>query len=95
MKEEYLGSDFDDFLAEEGLLAETEAVAIERVIALQVAELMQDMNLSKTTMSKRMNTSQATLDRLLDSSSSNGAVTLRILERAALALDKRLRIEFV
>jgi hypothetical protein len=74
MKEEYLGSDFDDFLAEEGLLAETEAVAIERVIALQVAELMQDMNLSN---------------------SSNGAVTLRILERAALALDKRLRIEFV
>ena len=93
MREEYLGSDFDDFLAEEGLLAEAEAVAIKRVIAFQIAELMKEQNLSKTAMAKRMNTSRATLDRLLDSS--DESVTLQTLERAALALDRRLHIELV
>jgi antitoxin HicB len=93
MREEHLGSDFDDFLVEEGLVAGAEAVAIKRVIAFQIAELMKERNLSKTAMAKRMNTSRATLDRLLDSS--NGAVTLQTLERAALALDKRLHIELI
>ncbi len=32
----HIGSSFDDFLEEEGLLAEKEAVAIKRVIAYQV-----------------------------------------------------------
>jgi len=93
MREEHLGSDFDDFLAEEGLLAEAEVVAMKRVIVFQIAELMKKRNLSKTAMAKQMNTSRAVLDRLLDSS--NGFVTLQTLERAALALDKRLRIELV
>ena len=50
MKVEHLGSNFDDFLAEEGLLAEAEAVAIKRVIAYQIAELMKEKNLTKTVM---------------------------------------------
>ncbi len=93
MREEHLGSDFDDFLAEEGLLAEAEAVALKRVIAFQILVLMKERNLSKTAMAKRMNSSRATLDRLLDSS--DGSVTLQTLERAALALDRRLHIELV
>jgi len=36
MKNKYIGSNFDDFLAEEGLLAVTETVAVKRVIAYQV-----------------------------------------------------------
>ena len=93
MREEHLGSDFDDFLAEEGLLAEAEAVALKRVIAFQILELMKERNFSKTAMAKRMDTSRATLDRLLDSS--DGSVTLQTLERAALALDRRLHIQLV
>jgi len=93
MRQEHLGSDFDDFLAEEGLLAEAEAVAMKRVIAFQIAELMKARNLSKSAMAERMDTSRTMVDRLLDSA--DGSVTLRTLERAALALDKRLRIELV
>lgn len=93
MNEQYLGSDFDDFLEEEGLLAEVEAVAVKRVVAYQISELMKEMNLSKTAMARRMETSRAALDRLLDPS--NESVTLHTLERAALALGKRLRVEFV
>lgn len=93
MKAQHLGSDFDDFLAEEGLLAEVETVAVKRVIAYQLATLMQESNLTKTSLAQRMNTSRAALDRLLDPS--NESVTLQTIERAALALGKRLRIEFV
>ena len=93
MKPEHLGSDFDDFLEEEGLLAEAEAVAVKRMVAYQIAQLMREMNLIKTAMARRMETSRASLDRLLDPT--NESITLYTLERAALVLGKRLRIEFV
>jgi len=90
MKETHLGSDFDDFLVEEGLLEETETVAIKRVIAFQVEQLMKEKKLTKTEMSRRMRTSRAALERLLDPA--NESVTLQTLERAARALGKRLQI---
>ncbi len=88
---EHLGSSFDDFLEEEGLLAETEAVAVKRVIAFQLQELMKEQKLSKTQLAKRMKTSRSALERLLDPD--NPSVTLLTLERAAKALGKSLRIE--
>ncbi|MEA2008508.1 MAG: helix-turn-helix transcriptional regulator [Chloroflexota bacterium] len=90
---QHIGSDFDDFLAEEGILAEAEAVAVKRVIAFQISELMDDQKITKTAMAQRMNTSRASLDRLLDPE--NKSVTLHTLESVALALEKRLRVEFV
>lgn len=90
MNKKFIGSDFDDFLEEEGILAETEAVAVKRVIAFQVERMMQEQNLSKTEMSRRMKTSRAALDRLLNPA--NQAVTLQTLDRAARALGKRLQI---
>ena len=93
MDQKHVGSDFDDFLVEEGLLAEAEAVAIKRVIAYQIAELMKEKNLTKTAMARQMNTSRAAVNRLLDPS--NRSVTLQTLDRAARVLEKRLRVEFV
>ena len=88
----HLGADFDDFLKEEGLLADVEAVATKRVIAFQVRKFMDEEGNSKSEMARRMRTSRASVDRLLDPE--NNAVTLQTLERAAEALGKRLRIEF-
>jgi predicted XRE-type DNA-binding protein len=93
MKNEHIGSSFDEFLKEEGLLAEAEAVAIKRVLAYQISQLMEQQNLTKTTMAERMQTSRASLNRLLDPE--NESATLQTLERAALALGKRLHVEFV
>lgn len=90
MKNEHVGSNFDDFLAEEGLLTETEAVAVKRVIAYQIEQFMKEQNLSKTQMSRRMMTSRAALERLLDPG--NQSITLQTLDRAARALGKRLQI---
>ncbi len=93
MNEKYLGSDFDNFLVEEGLLAQVEAVAVKRVIAFQISQYMQQEKLSKTAMAQRMNTSRAALERLLDPE--NQSVTLQTLENAANALGKRLQIAIV
>jgi len=90
MKNKHIGSDFDDYLAKEGLLAETEAVAVKRVIAYQVEQMMKEQNLTKTEMSRRMNTSRAALERLLDPA--NQSDTLQTLDRAAKALGRRLQI---
>ena len=48
----HIGSKFDDFLDEEGLLAETEAVATKRVIAFQLRELMKKKKLTKVQLAK-------------------------------------------
>ncbi|MBM3532701.1 MAG: Fis family transcriptional regulator [Alphaproteobacteria bacterium] len=87
------GSRFDDFLEEEGLLAEAEAVAIKRVLAWQVAEAMRARKLSKDAMAKRMRTSRSQLDRLLDPETAS--VTLATMTRAAAAVGKRLNVKLV
>jgi len=91
-KNRHIGSNFDDFLREDGLLADVEAVAIKRAVVLQLAALMKKQRITKAELAKRMQTSRSALDRLLDPE--NGSVTLQTLERAAEALGKRLRIEF-
>jgi len=93
MNEQHLGDTLDDFLEEEGLLAEAEAIAIKRVIAFQISQLMSEQSLSKAEMARRMKTSRASVDRLLDPS--NGSATLSTLEKAALALGKRLQVALV
>lgn len=93
MNEKHVGSDFDDFLREEGLLEEVEAVAAKRVLAYQISEAMKEQELSKSAMARRMGTSRSSLDRLLDPDVPS--VTLLTLERAARVLGKRVRIEMV
>lgn len=90
MIENHIGSNFDDFLAEEGLLEEAEAIAVKRVLAYQINELMKTQNLTKAEMARRMKTSRAALDRLLDPE--NRSVTLHTMDRAARSLGKRLRL---
>jgi antitoxin HicB len=40
MTNKHIGSDFDDFLREEGVLAEVEVAALKRVIAFQIEQEM-------------------------------------------------------
>ncbi|MCE2441369.1 MAG: XRE family transcriptional regulator [Candidatus Latescibacteria bacterium] len=90
---EHIGSNFDEFLEEEGLLSESEATAAKRVIAFQLSQFMKEHKLSKSEMARRMQTSRSALDRLLDAS--NSSVTLRTLDRAAQALGRQLRIALI
>jgi antitoxin HicB len=88
-----IGSSFDDFLREEGIYKEVTARAIKRVIARQLGVLMQEQGLTKSELAKRMETSRAQLDRLLDPE--NESVTLGTLTRAAHAVGRNLRMELV
>lgn len=88
----YSGSNFDDFLAEEGILEEVTSKAQKRLLALQVADIMGQNNVSKTELATKMSTSRSQLDRLLDPD--NTSVTLESLNRLAQAIGKRLKIEF-
>jgi len=89
---QYSGSNFDDFLAEEGILEEVTARAHKRLLALQLQDIMEATQLTKTELAERMQTSRSQLDRLLDPD--NTAVTLDSLERLAHAVGKRLVVEF-
>ena len=89
----HIGSDFDEFLREEGILAEVESAAWKRVLAFQIQQEMERHQLTKTEMATKMQTSRAAVNRLLDPD--NASVTLQTLERAALAVGKRLKIELV
>lgn len=88
-----IGSSFDDFLKEEGIYEEVTARAIKRVIARQLQGLMEKQGLTKSELAKRMQTSRAQLDRLLDPD--NESVTLGTLARAAQAVGRHLRLELV
>ena len=86
----HVGASLDEFLAEQGMLADAEAVAVKRVLAYQLRAAMDDANVTKSEMARRMGTSRAAIERLLDPSS--GAVTLATLARAASALGLQLAI---
>ena len=88
-----VGASFDDFLKQEGIYEEVTARAIKRVIARQLDALMQDQGLTKSSLARRMKTSRAQLDRLLDPE--NEYVTLGTLTRAAQAVGRNLRMELV
>jgi antitoxin HicB len=89
----HVGSSLEDFLTEEGILEETRAMAIKEAVAWQVQQAMEKDNITKVEMARRMKTSRAALNRLLDPG--NGAVTLQTLSRAAHAIGRGLRIELV
>ena len=91
MKAKNIGSSFDDFLKAEAILDEATAVAVKRVIAWQIDQEMKSQNLTKSAMAKKMHTSRAALNRLLDASDTS--LTLTTLSSAASVLGKTLRIE--
>ena len=87
----HIGSSFDTFLAEEGLLEACEEQAIKELLAEQIERAMQEKGLTRTAMASLMQTSRASLNRLLDPH--NPSVTLRTLQKAAAVCGKRLRLE--
>jgi len=93
MKKKNIGSTFDSWLTEEGIREEITAVAIKRVLARRGEAAMKGKNYSKAEMARRMHTSRAALDRLLDPE--YDAVTLNTLRKAAQAVGRELRLELI
>ena len=64
-----------------------------KALARQFAQAMREQKVTKATPARRMKTSRAQLDRLLDPE--NESVTLRTLARAAEILGMRVQIELL
>lgn len=86
------GSNFDDFLREEGLLEEAEAEAAKRVFVFLMEKEMKKQRVTKSKLAKRLETSRAAVDRLLDPRAPS---TIKSLSRAASALGKHLAISLI
>jgi antitoxin HicB len=93
MKKKNIGSSFDSWLRDEGMYEEVSAAAIKRVVARQVEAAMHQKGLSKAEMARRMHTSRAALNRLLDPE--NDGVTLSTLQKAAAVVGRELRLGLV
>ena len=93
MKEKNIGSSFDSWIREEGIYEEVTATAIKRVLTRQVEAAMKAKKFSKAEMARRIHTSRAALDRLLDPEYE--AVTLSTLYKAATAVGREIRLELV
>ena len=89
----HIGSDFDDFLREEGVFDQTQAIAVKRVLAYELEKSMKKAHLTKAAMAKRMGTTRAQVDRILNPD--NPSTTLQNLVKAADAVGKRVKISLV
>ncbi len=87
----HFGSAFEDFLREEGIADAVNAAAIKHVLAWQIQQEMKAQGISKSEMARRMGTSRAHLDRLLDPK--NDKVQIDTVQRAASAIGRKLRLE--
>lgn len=88
----HAGSNFDDFLKDEGMFEEVQAKALKRALSEQIEESMQAANISKVRMAEMMATSRSQLDRVLDPD--NVSVQLDTLMKAARAVGKTVEIKF-
>ena len=87
------GSSFTAFLREQGIYEEVEAAAIKKVIAAALAKQMTIRGVTVTQLAKRLGTSRAAVNRVLDEA--NTSITLNTLSRAASAVGCQVRLEIV
>jgi len=92
MRRKRIGSSIDDFLKDEGIFEEAQALAVKEVVAWQLAQAMKKRKISKARMAAMLKTSRAQVDRILNPKND---ITLSSLQRAAALVGRRVVIELV
>ncbi len=92
MSKKNRGSTLDDFLKEEDIFDEAQAIAIKEVIIWQLTDAMQERALTKSRLAELLHTSRSQVDRLLDPTRD---ITLSTLQRAAALVGRKVQIELV
>lgn len=87
----YAGSQFEDFLREEGRLEEATALAAKRILAWELQKAMKKSDVSIAELARRMKTSRAVVHRLLDET--DQSVTLATISRAAAVLGRTIQVK--
>ena len=93
MSKENIGAGFDDFLNEEGVLGDVEAVAVKRVLTWQLEQARKHANIDKETMAIQLETSRTQVNKLFNPSDTS--VTLKSIVKAACLLGKRVEIRLI
>lgn len=88
MNKKHIGSSFEDFLAEDGILEDCRASAIKFKIARELEKAMDERHITKAQIARRLNTSRTAVDRLLDPQ--NTSITLNTMAKVATFLGKRI-----
>jgi predicted XRE-type DNA-binding protein len=86
----HVGTDFEDFLRDEGTLEEATALAVKRVLAWELQKAMKKSDMSISELARRMKTSRAVVHRLLDEQ--DQSVTLATISRAAAVLGRTIQL---
>jgi predicted XRE-type DNA-binding protein len=93
INKKHIGSTFESFLDEDGILEEVNAAAVKQVLTRHLKEYMAKNGITKTKMAELLKTSRSALLRLLDPE--NYSVTLLTLNRAASVIGKKVNINLV
>lgn len=93
MKNKHIGSSFDDFLEDEGILAEAQAEAVARVLAWEVNKYLTEHSTTKTAFAKALNTSRVQVNRLIDPKDTS--VNLNTMAKVAEIIGKKLELRLV
>lgn len=88
IRAEYVGQDFDQFLEQDGIAADVEALAIKKVLVA----LLENVGMTQGELAEKLQTSRTQVRRLLDPE--NTSITLATLQRAADVTGHRLVIGF-
>ena len=92
MSRKRMESSIDEFLKDEGIFEEAQALAVKEVVAWQLAQAMKKKKISKARMAAMLKTSRAQVDRILNPKND---ITLSSLQRAAALVGRRVVIELV
>jgi len=84
-----IGQNFDDFLKEQGIYDEVNELAAKKLITYQLKQAMEEQNLTKSSIAKKMKTSRVAVDNILDPTFNT---SIDSLERFAFVLGKKLTI---
>ncbi|MDR0501963.1 MAG: helix-turn-helix domain-containing protein [Treponema sp.] len=84
-----IGQNFDEFLKEQDIFDEVNELAAKKIITYQLKQAMQEQNLTKSAIAKKMKTSRVAIDNILDPAFNT---SIDSLERFAYVLGKKLTI---
>lgn len=87
-----IGTSLNEFLKEEGIFESTHAAALKTIMALNLAKIIKQANISVHQLAQKTHLSLDVIESVLESDKTD--VSLDILNKIALALNKRVVIHF-
>lgn len=86
----HIGSTLESWLKEEGIFEETQALAVKKLIAYRILDILEEENITQADLAKKLGTSPAAISRLLNPK--NLSLTLLTLLKVTQVLGKKIHL---